>query len=97
MVDLYRFYNSKTTARLNFKSDFGAQLLDPSPQHYGRRYVGWWETRTLRMVANIREVAARRPGTRTLAIVGASHKPYYERYLTQMHDLRIASTAPVLR
>lgn len=97
MMALYRFYNSKTTARLNFKSDFGAQLLDPSPQHYGRRYVGWWETRNLRMVANIREIAARSPGSRTLAIVGASHKPYYERYLAQMHDLRIASTDPVLR
>lgn len=97
MMNLYRFYNSKATARLNFKADFGAQLLDPSPQHFGRRYVGWWETRNLRMVANIREVAARTPGSRTLAIVGASHKPYYERYLSQMHDLRIASTDPVLR
>lgn len=97
MMQLYRFYNSKATARLNFKADFGAQLLEPSPEHYGRRYVGWWETRNLRMVANIRELGARTPGSRVLAIVGASHKPYYERYLAQMHDLRIAPIAPILR
>ena len=97
MMQLYRFYNSKQVVRLNFKADFGAQLLDPSPERFGRRYVGWWETRNLRMVANIREVAARTPGSRVLAIVGASHKPYYERYLAQMHDLRIAPIAPILR
>jgi hypothetical protein len=97
MMALYRFYNSARTMRLNFASDFGAQLQDPSPQRFGRRYVGWWETRNLRMVANIREVAARKPGLKLLAIVGASHKPYYERYLAQMHDLRLVPIGPLLR
>jgi hypothetical protein len=49
------------------------------------------------MVANIREVLARKPGMRLLAIVGASHKPYYEAYLAPMHDVRIADVRPFLK
>nr|WP_274604265.1 DUF5694 domain-containing protein [Sphingomonas sp. CFBP 13706] len=63
----------------------------------GASYVGYWETRNLRMVANIREVLGRAPGTRLVAIVGASHKPYYEAYLNQMRDVKLVDVEPVLR
>jgi hypothetical protein len=59
--------------------------------------VGYWETRNLRMVANIREVLGQRPGTRLLAIVGASHKGYYEAYLNMMHDVQLVDAEEVLR
>jgi len=49
------------------------------------------------MVANIREVLGRNPGTRLLAIVGASHKGYYEAYLSQMRDVTLIDVLPVLR
>ncbi|WP_416211167.1 hypothetical protein [Nitrospirillum sp. BR 11828] len=49
------------------------------------------------MVANIRDVLGQHPGSRLLAIVGASHKGYYEAYLNQMHDVRLADTGAVLR
>ena len=97
VLALYRAYNSPRAADLAFRSDFGAALDEPSPQGYGRSYVGWWETRNLRMVANIRDVLSRRPGNRLLAIVGASHKGYYEAYLNQMHDVRLADTAAILK
>jgi hypothetical protein len=48
------------------------------------------------MVANIREVLGRAPGTRLIAIVGASHKPYYEAYLHQMRDVTLTDVEPVL-
>lgn len=96
-LSLYRFYNAPEQAQVAFDSDFGAALRDPSPEHYGRRYSGWWETRNMRMVANIRAVLARRPGMKLLAVVGASHKPYYEAYLAPMHDVRIADVRPLLR
>ena len=97
VIALYRAYNSPKAQDLAFRSDFGAALDEPSPQGYGRGYVGWWETRNLRMVSNIRDVLAQRPGTRLLAIVGASHKGYYEAYLDQMHDVRLVDPEPVLR
>jgi hypothetical protein len=97
ILALYRHYNAPELARLVFDSDFGAALEEPSPQHFGRNYVGYWEARNLRMASNIREAMAVYPGTRMLVIVGASHKWYLEAYLNEMHDVRIVDAAPLLR
>lgn len=97
VLALYRNYNSPAAMRMAFESDFGAALADATPQNYGRRYTGWWETRNLRMVANIRVAMAAQPGARTLAIVGASHKGYFEAYLGMMHDVRLADAEAILK
>ena len=97
ILTMYRAFNARSYPERAYRSDFGAALTEPSPQQFGRGYVGYWETRNLRMVANIRDVLHRKPGTRLLAIVGASHKGYYEAYLNQMHDVQLADTSAVLR
>ncbi|KQN91013.1 hypothetical protein ASE95_12170 [Sphingomonas sp. Leaf231] len=97
MLSLYRGYNTAAAQELAYRSDFGAALLEPSPQRFGRGYLGYWEVRNLRMVANVRDVLSLHPGTRLLAIVGASHKGYYEAYLNQMHDVQLVDAAKVLR
>ena len=97
VLDMYRAYNAPEAAMLVYQSDFGAALMEPSSQGFGRSYLAYWETRNLRMVANIRDVLGRKPGTRLLAIVGASHKGYYEAYLDQMHDVRLTDAIAVLQ
>lgn len=97
VLDMYRAYNAPEQLMRTYRSDFGAALVEPSPQGFGRGYVGYWETRNLRMVANMREVLGQKPGARMLAIVGASHKGYYEAYLNQMHDVVLADAEAVLR
>lgn len=97
ILTLYRGYNAADVALQAYHSDFGAALVEPSPQGFGRNYVGYWETRNLRMVANIRDVLGHAPGTRMLAIVGASHKAYYEAYLNLMHDVQLVDADVVLR
>lgn len=97
LLALYRAFNAASLSTLIYRSDFGAALVEPSPQGFGRQYVGYWETRNLRMVSNIRDVLGRRPGMRLLAIVGVSHKGYYEAYLNQMHDVRLVDALTVLR
>jgi hypothetical protein len=94
---MYRAYNAPAYAAEAYLSDWGPALREPSAQGYGRRYVAYWETRNLRMVANIREVMGRRPGVRLLAIVGASHKAYYEAYLRQMRDVELEDVVPRLK
>lgn len=96
LLAMYHAYNSPSYAALKYRSDFGAALADASPEGYGRRYIAYWETRNLRMVANIREVLGRQPGTKMLAIVGASHKGYYEAYLAQMRDVTLVDVMPFL-
>lgn len=97
LLAMYRADNSPGVGKVVFDSDFGAALNETSPKRFGRNYVGWWETRNLRMAANIRDVLGAHPGMRMLVIVGASHKGYLEAYLHQMHDVRIVDTAPLLR
>jgi hypothetical protein len=97
VLTMYRAYNAANQGKLTFESDFGAAMEEPSPERYGRGYLGYWETRNLRMAANIREMLMAKPGIRALVIVGASHKGYLDSYLDQMHDVRIVDTATVLR
>jgi len=97
VLAMYRADNAPGQAALIYRSDFGAALNEPSVQRFGRQYVGYWETRNLRMAANIRDVLGMRPGQRMLVIVGASHKGYLESYLHQMHDVRIVDAASVLK
>ena len=97
VLNLYRAHNGAKAQKMAFEGDFGAALREPSPQAFGRRYVGYWETRNLRMVGNIRDVLGQHPGMRLLAIVGASHKGYYEAYLNQMHDVRLVDVQTALR
>lgn len=97
VMALYRAFNDPGYARIIYDSDFGAALADDSPQQFGRGDVTYWEARNLRMAANIREAIGDRPGSRTLVIVGGSHKWYLEACLHQMHDVRIVATDQVLR
>ena len=97
VLTAYREYNSPEEMKLAFDGDWGAQLEEPSPQRFGRQYVGYWETRNLRMAGNIRDVLGMKPGMRMLVLVGASHKGYLEAYLHQMHDVRVIDTGPLLR
>lgn len=97
LLNLYRGYNSPEAQRLAYESDFGAAQKDPSPEGFGRTYLTYWETRNLRMVANMRDVMGVKPGVKMLTLVGASHKGYYEAYLNQMHDVVLADVDDVLR
>ncbi|MBW3617898.1 MAG: hypothetical protein KY446_09125 [Proteobacteria bacterium] len=97
VLAIYRAHNAPGLARLVFDGDLGAALEEPSPQQFGRGYLGYWETRNLRMAANIRDMLAARPGVRALVIVGAAHKGYLEAYLDQMHDVHLVNTDEVLR
>lgn len=97
MLAAYRFYNSPETQHDTIAFDFGAALKHRSAQHDGRQYVAWWETRNLRMVANIRAAIGNQPGAKVLSIVGASHKAYFDAYLGLMHDIDVMDTVAWLR
>lgn len=97
VLDFYRYMNAPATQQATVAADFGAAARQETPELYGRQYLAWWEARNLRMVANIRAAFGDRPGTRVLAIVGASHKPYFDAYLEMMQDVALVDTEQVLR
>ncbi len=94
VIEWYRATNSPEEAWLAVAGDFGAQAGASGPYGAGRKYLAYWETRNMRMAANIREVIG--PEARVLAIVGSSHKPYYERYLGVTSDLEIVDVDGIL-
>lgn len=93
----YRTINRPENLQDAIQRDFGAALKQRTPQLYGRQYVAWWETRNLRMVANIRAAFGPYPGARVLAIVGSSHKPYFDAYLDLMHEVKRIDVASILK
>ena len=97
MLGLYRAINRPDNMLLANRTDFGAALADPSPEHYGQRYVAGWEVRNLILAANIRLASGATPGTRVLAIIGATHKPWLDGLLGQMQGVEIVDAEQILR
>lgn len=97
MLAVYRAVNAPEVLRLAIASDFGAALSEPSPGRYGRQYVGGWETRNLRMAANVHAAFRDHPGARVLCVVGSSHKPWFDDLLGRMQGVDIVDAEQVLK
>ena len=96
LLGYYRFINDTKTRNAMIQSDFAVNLADADPRQFGRKYVGWWETRNLRMAANIRAAITPTPGARVLNLVGASHKSWYDQWARQMSDVDVVDASALL-
>jgi hypothetical protein len=97
VLALYRLMNAPQTQRDTIASDMGRAASYAKGQPYGRQYVAWWETRNLRIAANIRSTLQQNPQARVLSIIGATHKGYLDAYLDMMQDIRIVDAEQFLR
>ncbi|MFC3661322.1 DUF5694 domain-containing protein [Luteimonas notoginsengisoli] len=97
MLALYRYINRPDVRQVQADGDFGAAMRETSPKRLAQAYVAGWETRNLRMVANVRAAFRERPGARVLVIVGASHKPWFDSLLGQMQGVDIVDVETVLQ
>lgn len=97
LLPLYRYINQPGTMRVYAEANVLPMMRDASLPAYPKIWVGGWEVRNLRMVANIRESFRERPGARVLSIVGASHKPWFDAWLGQLQGVEIVDAAAVLK
>jgi hypothetical protein len=97
LVPLYRTINDPRHLRILAEVNVVPSMRSASPEGYPRMFVGGWEIRNLRMVANIRETFRERPAARVLSIVGASHKPWFDSWLGQLQGVDIVDAAAVLK
>jgi hypothetical protein len=97
LIAFYRFLNDPETQRATIASDMGAAAATAEAQPYGREYASWWETRNLRMTANIHAAFRGKPGAHVLVIVGATHKGHLDAYLDMMQDVRLVDAMQFLR
>lgn len=96
LLPLYRLINDPTSQRLQAEANVRSQLRAKTTTGYPQMWVAGWETRNLRMVANIRETFRERPGARVLSIVGAAHKPWFDAWLGQLQGVEIVDVGKVL-
>ena len=96
-LETYRMLNRPQTGHTDADGQWLNMISRASPNSVGRIRVAEWETRNLRMAANIREVASAVPGARILVIVGSGHKPWLDAYLSMMTDVRMVDASAVLR
>jgi hypothetical protein len=92
----YREHNSAQAGRRDAERQWLARLESGEHGHVHRRRIAGWETRNLRMAANIREASASYPGKRILVLVGSAHKPFLEAYLRPMSDVRLVPAAGII-
>ncbi len=97
LLPLYRYLNSPDNLRLRAEVNVAAALRAKSARHYPQIWVGGWEIRNLRMVANIRQTFRERPGVRVLSVVGSSHKPWFDAWLGQMSGVEIVDAERALK
>ncbi|HEU6454518.1 MAG TPA: DUF5694 domain-containing protein, partial [Roseateles sp.] len=97
LLPLYRFINEPGYLRRLAEANVGPAMRSESPDRYPQRWVGGWETRNLRMVANIRETFRERPGARVLTLVGASHKPWFDSWLSQLQGVDVLDAEALLK
>ena len=96
LLATYRAINDPAYLRAAIDADFGQALRDPSPGRYGRQYVGGWESRNLRMAANVHVAFREHPGARVLCVVGSSHKPWFDSLLGQMQGVELVDAGKIL-
>ncbi|TBR36165.1 hypothetical protein EYV96_16355 [Dyella terrae] len=97
MLGVYRFINRPEVLQREVDADIGAALGDTSPEHFGQMYVAGWESRNLRMVANVHVAFRETPGVRVLSVVGSQHKPWFDSLLGQMQGVEIVDVEKVLQ
>lgn len=97
LLPLYRYVNDPGYLQVLTDVNVKAALRAKSAEGYPQMWVAGWETRNLRMVANIREAFRERPAARVLSIVGASHKPWFDAWLGQQQGVDIVDVAGVLK
>ncbi len=97
LLTLYQRINRPDNLQMLAEANVSPAMRSPSPQHYPQMWVAGWETRNLRMVANIRATFRERPGARVLSIVGVSHKPWFDSWLGQLSGVEIVDAEQVLK
>lgn len=97
LLALYRFINDPGNMGTDGWSGVAPSMLDRSRERYAQMWVGGWEVRNLRMVANIRETFRERPGARVLVIVGSAHKPWFDHWLGDMQGVDVVDAVQVLK
>jgi len=96
LIGLYRWINSAQYAGADVDAQWHIFLRTRFPGGLDRARSALWEGRNLAIAANIRRATAFAPGQRALVVLGASHRPFLEAYLSRLMDVDVVDPEEVL-
>lgn len=86
---LYSFMNSKEYMTQDYDAQWKIWLETNFSSKADRARFSLWEMRNLQIAANILNVVSRHSGEKIIVIIGASHKSFLEKYLSQMENIEL--------
>jgi hypothetical protein len=89
LLELFIYMNSKEYMEQDFKAQHEIWLNSNFESGTDRARYSLWEMRNLQITANIMKACAFHPGERIIVIIGASHKGFVEKYLSQSADIEL--------
>ncbi|NIN00159.1 MAG: hypothetical protein GTO24_19410 [candidate division Zixibacteria bacterium] len=92
----YLYLNSSQYTSTDVATQWGLFFKTGLPSGLDRSRVALWEVRNLNVASRIRQSTVLYPGKRVLVIVGASHKPFLDAYLSQMMDVQLVNLDEIL-
>lgn len=96
LLPMYLYYNSAEYAQKDMEQ-WRVWFRTRFPSRLDRTRMIAWEVRNLNMASHIRRAMAHSPGGRMVVIVGASHKPFLDAYLSTMVDVRLVQLKSLLK
>lgn len=91
LLPLYTFLNSPSYMKEDVEHQWQLWLNTHFASGTDRSRYMLWEMRNLKIAANILKTASYYPGQNILVLIGASHKSFIEKFLTQIPEIELIS------
>jgi hypothetical protein len=97
LLPYYRYINSPEYLQQDYDTQWMMFFRTGLSYGHDLSRVALWESRNMRIAAHIREMTAMMPGYRALIIIGASHKPFLDKYLSNFIDIKVVQLEDVYK
>jgi hypothetical protein len=95
LLPYYRYINSPGYLQQDYETQWMMFFKTKLSSGHDLSRIALWEARNMRIAANIREMTAMMPGYKALIIIGASHKPFLDKYLSNFIDIEVVQLESV--
>jgi hypothetical protein len=95
LIPYYRYINSPEYLQQDYDTQWMMFFKTGLSSGHDLSRIALWEARNMRITANIREMTAMLPGYKALIIIGASHKPFLDEYLSNFIDIEVVQLEEV--
>jgi len=97
LLPYYRYINSPEYLQIDYDTQWMMFFKSNLSSGQDLSRVALWEARNMRIAAHIREMTTMMPGYKALVIIGASHKPFLDKYLSNFIDIKVVQLEDVYK